>query len=72
MKKKSVNVKDMDLLRKHNIVGIDLSQAVCFTFEQGEYLFHEGDPLEYLYFIVSGRARMYQNAPNGRRLPKVP
>ena len=68
MKKIAINESDICFLKNYDLLDIDMNKAVRFIFDQGEYLFYEGDPIDYIYFIVSGKARMYQNAPNGRRL----
>lgn len=56
------------MLLQYGLRDIDLQNAVRITFLQGEYLFREGEPLEYILFVVSGKAKVFLNLSNGKGL----
>lgn len=68
MKKQAIEKKDLNLLLQYGLQGIDLKDAVRFSFAQGEYLFQKDEPVDYIYFVVSGKAKVFQNLSNGKRL----
>ena len=68
MKKQTMIQSDFDLLSQYGLHGIDLKNAGRFLFEQGEYLLREGEPIDCIYFIVSGKAKVCLNVSNGRQL----
>lgn len=39
---------------------------VVRRYERGEILFHEGDPCEGMYFVRSGRVRVFKSSPDAR------
>lgn len=53
---------------RFGLENIDMSAAVITVFEQSEYLFHEGDEMEYIMFILSGQAKVSMSIPNGRQM----
>ncbi len=56
-------LKSIDLFSQ--IPGEDLSQIAQITdeirFEEGEEVFHEGDPGDTLYFVIDGRVRVHRS-----------
>jgi CRP/FNR family transcriptional regulator len=42
--------------------------TITRTFDRGERIFAEGEPSLYLWFLESGRVRLYKTAPDGREL----
>lgn len=68
MKKQNIDKKDRNMLLQYGLQGIDLKNAVRLSFEQGEYLFREGAPIEYIYFVVSGKAKVCFSISNGKQL----
>jgi CRP/FNR family transcriptional regulator, nitrogen oxide reductase regulator len=38
------------------------------SIEEGEFFFFQGDPADYLYVLVSGRAKLMQNNPAGQQV----
>jgi CRP-like cAMP-binding protein len=68
MKRQGPDPKCKNLLSQYGLSSLDMKQVPCFIFEQGEFLFHEGDAVCNLYFIVSGKAKVYVRASNGKKL----
>ncbi|MDR0296014.1 MAG: cyclic nucleotide-binding domain-containing protein [Prevotellaceae bacterium] len=68
MEKKSLHKSDKKLLSQYGLHDIDLSHAVRFAYDNGEVLFHEGDRMEYIYFVVSGKAKVFLSLSDGKRL----
>ena len=68
MKKHELHESDRDLLLQYGLRDIDLTHAVRFSFEAGEYLFREGDRLEHICFVVSGKAKVFLSLSDGKRL----
>ncbi len=53
---------------RFGLENIDMSEAAIIVFEQNEFLFHEGDELKYIMFILSGRAKVSLSIPNGKQM----
>jgi CRP/FNR family transcriptional regulator, nitrogen oxide reductase regulator len=51
--------EDLKLIAGH---GIERS------IEEGEFFFFQGDPADYLYVLISGRAKLVQNNPAGQQV----
>jgi CRP/FNR family transcriptional regulator, nitrogen oxide reductase regulator len=51
--------EDLKLIAGH---GIERS------IEEGEFFFFQGDPADYLYVLISGRAKLMQNNPAGQQV----
>ena len=68
MKKQPINAKDMELFSQYGLQGIDPQKAVRFVFEKGEYLYHEYGSERYIYFVVSGKAKVFSNLSDGKQL----
>src|SRR5699024_7666682 len=43
-----------------------LKQSQQMIFEKGEIIYHEGDPLEYLYIVHRGRVKIYKLFESGK------
>lgn len=43
-----------------------LNKSIQMSFEKGETIYHEGDPLEYLYIVHTGRVKIYQLFESGK------
>jgi CRP-like cAMP-binding protein len=43
-----------------------LSVASLREYERGEHVFHQDDPSEFFYVVVSGRVKVYKHGPDGR------
>ncbi len=68
MYKQSLRKADVDLLLQYGLQSVDHRDAICLSFEPGEYLLHEGGPIDYLYFVVSGKAKVCLSVSNGKQL----
>ena len=68
MRKQALCKTDRNLLLQYGLKNIDLSHALCFIYEPGEYLFREGDSLDYIYFTISGKAKVLLSLSDGKRL----
>src|SRR5699024_8084072 len=43
-----------------------LAKSSQMTFQKGEIIYHDGDPLEYLYIVHIGRVKIYQLFESGK------
>src|SRR5690625_3569462 len=43
-----------------------LAKSSQMTFQKGEIIYHDGDPLEYLYIVHTGRVKIYQLFESGK------
>ena len=43
-------------------------RAASRAYDQGQTLFHEGDPCEGVYVIAQGRVRIFKTSASGRQL----
>jgi CRP-like cAMP-binding protein len=68
MKKRPLNTADMALLAAYGLDGAQMKNAQHFSFAQGEYLSREGEALEFLYFVVSGKAKVLLSLSDGKQL----
>ena len=55
----SATDEDLTLIARHSIER---------SIEEGEFFFFQGDPAEYLYVLVSGRAKLMQTNPAGQQV----
>jgi CRP-like cAMP-binding protein len=55
-------------LEEYGLGDLDLSGAVLLKLDRGEWLLNEGHPIDYLYFLLSGKAAVSSSAENGRCL----
>ena len=55
-------------LKEYDLDGLDLRSAVLLKYERGEWLLNEGHPIEYVYFLLSGKAKVSVSVENGRSL----
>lgn len=72
---KSINDDQLlkKLLKETRISGIfslDISEIVeLFLFKEDEYLIHQGEYSEYLYFLASGRVKVFSTNLSGNIVP---
>jgi CRP/FNR family transcriptional regulator, cyclic AMP receptor protein len=63
-------LKSIDLFSQ--IPGEDLSQIALITdeiqYEEGDEIFHEGDPGDTLYFVIEGKVRIHTGGGGGDEL----
>jgi len=55
-------------LASYDVTGVDLRDAVSLRFHPGETILREGMPMEYLLFVISGKAKVCSSAANGKDL----
>lgn len=68
MTKHALTKSDADLLSQYGLKATELKKALRLTFGQGEYLSREGEALRYLYFVVSGKAKVLLSLSDGKQL----
>ena len=68
MKKQIISEKDRELLIQYGLHNIDLKQATRLMFEQGEFLSHAGEPIGSIYFVISGKAKVFLSLSSGKQL----
>lgn len=56
------------ILDQYALAGLDLNKAFVLKFEPGEIIIREGLPMEYLLFVVSGRAKVFTTTSQGKDL----
>ena len=55
----SATDEDLQLIAQH---------AIERSIEEGEFFFFQGDPAEYFYVLISGRAKLMQTNPEGQQV----
>lgn len=55
-------------LADYDLAGLDLSGAALLKYERGEWLLNEGHAIEYLYFLLAGKAKVSVSMESGRCL----
>ncbi|MFV0518443.1 MAG: cyclic nucleotide-binding domain-containing protein [Aminipila sp.] len=64
----SLTVKMQNELQKYGLSDFEEGDVRVLKFEKGEYLCREGFPMEYLLFMISGKAKTFINISNGKSL----
>jgi len=68
MKKRLLHIADYQLLCQYGLTGAAFPKARHLSFEPGEYISREGEALRYLYFVISGKAKVLINLSDGKQL----
>jgi len=68
MKKRPLCLQEIQSLAQYGLRQMDLSHAVHIEFEHDEYMFNEGEPMEYIYFVVSGKAKVFLTLSDGKQI----
>jgi len=68
MQKQKLPTYDMQALADYGLDGIDPSGAVLLRYERGEWFLLEGQEIEYLYILLSGKAKVFMSDAGGRSL----
>lgn len=68
MEKRELDDTEIELLARYGLKDLDRRAAVCLTFEQQEYMLREGGPIDYLYIVVSGKAKVCLSVSSGKQL----
>lgn len=66
MKSFTLGSEEINLLRSYGLTKSDVDHYLGFHFKQGEVILKEGLPMQYLYLIVSGNAKVCFSSPDGR------
>jgi CRP-like cAMP-binding protein len=68
VKKQKICDKGKALLSQYGLVDLDLSNAESYLYEQGEFLSHAGEPINSVFIVVSGKAKVFINLASGKQL----
>jgi CRP-like cAMP-binding protein len=68
LRKSALIEKDKALLAQYGLLHFDLSQASRILLTRGEYLSQAGEPMDALYFVVSGKAKVFISLSDGKEL----
>ncbi|MCL2189442.1 MAG: cyclic nucleotide-binding domain-containing protein [Defluviitaleaceae bacterium] len=68
MKKTKLTENDRASLVQYGLSSLDLSQGARFFLAPEEYLSKAGDAMDALYFVVSGKAKVFISLSDGREL----
>ncbi|MCL2501279.1 MAG: cyclic nucleotide-binding domain-containing protein [Defluviitaleaceae bacterium] len=68
MQRLSLAEKDRQLLGPYGLQTLDLSHAVRISLARGEYLSRAGEPMDELYIVVSGKAKVFISLSDGKEL----
>lgn len=68
MKKDMINQKDAEILTSYGLNSRDISGIHDVHFEPREYVVRQEEPMDCLYLIVHGTAKILINAKNGKNL----
>lgn len=68
MRKEKIIEKDKIMLEHYGIKNMDLSHAMRFKYDSGETIANSGDAINYLYFIIKGKVKVFVNLSSGKQL----
>ena len=68
MEKHRLNDQDKVILSQYGLNGLDLGQAERHIYTQAEFLSYAGDPINFLYFVISGKAKVFISLSSGKQL----
>ncbi|QIB70490.1 cyclic nucleotide-binding domain-containing protein [Aminipila butyrica] len=68
MSNSSLTVTMKSELQKYGLSDFETGDVRVLKFEKGQYLCREGFPMEYLLFMISGKAKTFINVSNGKSL----
>ncbi|HOW06907.1 MAG TPA: cyclic nucleotide-binding domain-containing protein, partial [Flexilinea sp.] len=68
MKKEIPTKKHLEKLAEYNLQTIPPEKWISVRYQPGEAITREGVEIENLALVVSGMAKVYRTAPNGRNL----
>ena len=68
MEKNILDERDMEILANYGLHGLDLSQSALLSFLPDEFISHAGDPIDCIYFVVSGKAKVFLTLSSGKQL----
>jgi len=68
MKKFKLNESDERLLSQYGLNAFDFKYAERHLYEQGEFLSRAGEAMGSIYFVVSGKAKVFISLSSGKQL----
>jgi len=71
MKKQGIDVNKpecMTLLSQYKLQNLDLIYGLHLTFEQDEFISRAGEPMDCIYLVISGKAKVFLNLSSGKQL----
>ena len=71
MKKLKIDVENAEnktLLLQYGLQHMDLQHGSRINFDQGEFLSHAGEPMDCIYFVISGKAKVFLSLSSGKQL----
>ena len=68
IKKEQLTNKDKHLLSSYGLQNLNLAQAKRHLYEQDEFISHAGQPIGFLCFVVSGKAKVFISLTSGKQL----
>lgn len=68
MQSSPLKKEHLNKLEGYGISNMPLDACLCLRFEAGETILHEGMPIMYLMFVVTGKVKICSTAKNGKDL----
>jgi len=68
MKQEALEEKDLALLFQYGLQGLDFTHGTRLSFLPGEFMLRAGEPMEHIYFAVSGKAKVLLSLSDGKQL----
>ena len=68
MEKQKIQPHHIEKLKSFGIILENYSEVELFKYKKGEAIIREGFPMEHLFFVQSGKAKVFASADNGRDL----
>ena len=68
MEKQKIQAHHIEKMKSFGIILEDYSEVELFKYKKGEAIIREGFPMEHLFFVQSGKAKVFASADNGRDL----
>ena len=71
MKKQMIDKNNAEvsvLLSQYGLYDLDPQYGAHLILEKGEFLSHAGEPMDCIYFVISGKAKVFLNLSSGKQL----
>ena len=71
MKKQTIDKNNAEisaLLLQYGLQDLDCQYGAHLIFEKDEFLSHAGEPIDCIYFVISGKAKVFLNLSSGKQL----
>jgi CRP-like cAMP-binding protein len=66
--KKLVNNHSLEIVRDIYFIDYDKFKFPIIKFKKNEIILREGDRIDFLYFVISGKLKVFQNYENGKTI----